>query len=184
MRNLNNIFKTNNRQAQRRVLDKFDISKEDKNKTLNELSNSNGGGSVSKYAPRYFKIDWDVASKDWEYVLHIDNFDKSVSASNLITSIGATYRTQIEAEVNYWDVVTAYPFTPIQSKFYAFSYIPLFISQVVINAYGIQAKAGFQTFEDIIKAMSSLLSIKYDRQYNLSMDGITEITENEYYKID
>ena len=64
MRNLNNIFKTNNRQAQRRVLDKFDISREDKNKTLNELNNSNGGGSVSKYAPRYFKIDWDKASED------------------------------------------------------------------------------------------------------------------------
>lgn len=44
MRNLNNIFKTNNREAQRRVLNKFDISKEDKNKTLNELNNSNGGG--------------------------------------------------------------------------------------------------------------------------------------------
>ena len=43
MRNLNNIFKTNNRQAQRRVLDKFDISREDKNKTLNSLANMNGG---------------------------------------------------------------------------------------------------------------------------------------------
>ena len=43
MRNLNNIFKTNNRQAQRRVLDKFDISKEDKNKTLNKLADANGG---------------------------------------------------------------------------------------------------------------------------------------------
>ena len=43
MRNLNNIFKTNNRQAQRKILDKFDISKEDKNKTLNELADANGG---------------------------------------------------------------------------------------------------------------------------------------------
>ena len=47
MRNLNDIFKTNNRQAQRAILNKFDISKEDKNKVLNNLENSsqsNGGG--------------------------------------------------------------------------------------------------------------------------------------------
>lgn len=43
MRNLNDIFKTNNRKAQRAILDKFDISKEDKNKTLNSLANTNGG---------------------------------------------------------------------------------------------------------------------------------------------
>lgn len=82
MRNLNNIFKTNNRQAQRKILDKFDISKEDKNKTLNELADANGGGnggSVSKYAPRYFKIDWDVASKDWEYILSIKSIDNKIN---------------------------------------------------------------------------------------------------------
>lgn len=153
----------------------------------NELKgggDNSSGSSVSKYAPRYFKIDWDKASKDWEYVLCIDNFDNSVNASNLITSIGATYRMLYAIDANYWDAVKAYPFATTQSKFYAFSYIPLLIDQFVINTYGIQAKAGFQTFEDIIKIMSSILSIMKDRQFNLSMDGITEITEDEYYKID
>ena len=143
-----------------------------------------GGGSVSKYAPRYFKIDWDKASKDWKYVLCIDNFDKSVGASTLMHTIGATYRSEFTTEGNVWSVVTAYPFAPIQSKHYAFSYIPLFIDQFILDAYGIQAKAGFQAFEDIIKIMTSVLSIIHTRQFNLSMEGITEITEDEYYKID
>jgi hypothetical protein len=54
MRNLNSIFKTNNRQAQRKILDKFDISKEDKNKTLNELANVMRGESSDNVI--YYKV--------------------------------------------------------------------------------------------------------------------------------
>lgn len=48
MRKLSDIFKTDNREARRKILDKFDISKEDKNKVLDNLENSSqsNGGEV------------------------------------------------------------------------------------------------------------------------------------------
>ena len=40
-RELNKIFNVKTRKARRRILDKFDISKEDKNEVLNKINNSN-----------------------------------------------------------------------------------------------------------------------------------------------
>ena len=45
MRKLSDIFKTNNREARRKILDKFDITAADKNEVLNKIAtNSIGGG--------------------------------------------------------------------------------------------------------------------------------------------
>lgn len=42
-RELNKIFDVKSREAQRAILDKFDITANDKNKVLNKIT-SNGGG--------------------------------------------------------------------------------------------------------------------------------------------
>lgn len=181
MYKLSDIFKTNNRQAQRKILDKFDISKEDKNKTLNELADSNKGGSVSKYAPRYFKIDWDKASKDWEYILTLGNVDTTVQQSNVVLSIAASYKTIVKKS-NY-SRITGYPFITTSDAI-GFSYIPLFISKTFIDNLQIEAKTGFQTFEDMVILLSKVIPQLLGVEVNLSMEGITEITEDEYYKID
>lgn len=52
-RELNKIFDVKTREARRRILDKFDISNEDKNEVLNKIeeggSNSDGGDSSIEY---------------------------------------------------------------------------------------------------------------------------------------
>lgn len=172
MRNLNNIFKTNNRQAQRKVLDKFDISREDKNKTLNKLADANGGGgSVSKYAPRYFKIDWDKASEDWKMVLTLhssfDNLTLIISSSQKLTFSGK-------------EIIVNYPMTEEYYSFLrAFSFMPVYFSYSIEDITG-----GIKNFEEVIKILPELAKILGYPELNLSMDGITEITEDEYYKID
>lgn len=44
-RELSDVFKAKTRVGQRKILDKFDISKEDKNKFLNDIEDTGSGGS-------------------------------------------------------------------------------------------------------------------------------------------
>ena len=180
MRNLNDIFKTNNRKAQRAILDKFDISKEDKNKTLNSLANTNGGGSVSKYAPRYFKIDFSKAGSAWETILSITDIDDAVKDSDMMLTIGALYKIEMENH----NVIYTYPFINIESNWkYSFSYMPLYVTEDIARQLGISS---FLTFEGMLENICKILVLlgKVDSDGVLSTDGITEITEEEFYKID
>ena len=142
-----------------------------------------GGGSVSKYAPRYFKIDWDKASKDWEYALYISDVDSPIKNSNLQLNIAASYKSVYEVQGYKYTIIASYPF--INKKMaIGFSYIPLFVSQFVLDSFEIQGKSGIQTFEDIINLLSNIILLLFGVEVNLSMEGITEITEEEFYKID
>lgn len=55
---------------------------------------------------------------------------------------------------------------------------------MIINSYGIDAKPGVQSFEDMINIMNAILFKGFEIQANLSMEGITEITEEEFYNFD
>lgn len=154
-----------------------------KNELKGGGDNSNGG-SVNKYAPRYFKIDWDKASSDWRHVLTVGNAEAPVQQSNIVFNIGATYKI-IAKESNYnYSRITAYPFITINDTI-GFSYIPLFVTKSIIDSYEIEATPGFQTFEDVVTLLSKLVPQLFGIEgVNLSMEGITEITEEEFYKID
>lgn len=141
------------------------------------------GGSVSKYAPRYFKIDWDKASNDWNYILTVGNTETPVQESNIPLNIGASYKSIVKSDNYNYSRISGYPFIT-RSGAIGFSYIPLFITKYAIDSYEIEAKAGFQTFENIVTLLSKLLPLFFGTAVNLSMEGITEITEDEYYKID
>ena len=80
--------------------------------------------------------------------------------------------------------INAYPFMALDGdrKFY-FSYIPLYLNERVAESININ-KYGFLEFEDIIEIMPGLFKIFLGKNITLSMEGITEITEEEYYKID
>ena len=82
--------------------------------------------------------------------------------------------------------IQAYPFNEINYKnfAYSFSYIPLYFSKVFIEEFGLEITSGIQTFEDIIICMNKLIPAIIGVGCNLSMEGITEITEEEFYKID
>lgn len=60
---LNDVFKANNYAGRKKVLDRFPLSKEDKdnvNKSIEKLSNSNGGGSDGAFTYKSRKVVWTV----------------------------------------------------------------------------------------------------------------------------
>lgn len=176
MYKLSDIFKTDNIEQKRKILSNFPITREDRNKTLvGSMNTSNGGGgSVSKYAPRYFKIDWDKASKDWRYVFN-SGYDGKESIF-LALRIASTMKSNLELETIETAITASQGYEP-----YAFSYNVLYIPNNIKNNFGINYN--FCSFEQIIEVVNNL-SVTLGSPINLSMDGITEITEDEYYKID
>lgn len=186
----NDVFKANNYAGRKKILDRFPLSKEDKddvNKSIEKLNNSSGegggnnsGGSVSKYAPRYFKIDFTKADSMWKIILSISDEDNAVKDSELQCSIGASYRTLTEK----FGMICAYPFMNTTDHRYAFAYMPLYVIDDILEPLGL--KSNLLTFEDILENIGKILVEfgKIDSYRVLSMEGITEITEEEFYKID
>ena len=92
-------------------------------KTINEIHKDELGGdnsnvgSVSKYAPRYFKIDWDKASKDWELVLSVDS-----SMENLALIISSISKLKLGSFVYIVNYPTS---TQYAKNLIAFSYLPV-----------------------------------------------------------
>lgn len=66
-RELSDVFKAKTRVGKRKVLDKFDISKEDKNKFLDGMEEVGGQGSGNNNAEsilEYYRIDWQSVAND------------------------------------------------------------------------------------------------------------------------
>lgn len=152
------------------------LNTNDKNKLVNtiiDIGNSGSdGGVASQYAPRYFKIDWDKASEDWKYVLSLDN-----SAKNLIFIISSSNKVNFEGYIH----ILAYPMTIDYVKnIIAFSYLP-----VAANIPNFHPQlTGIIDFNTLIEIVPNLLKIEAGLDVNITMEGITEITEEEFYKID
>lgn len=154
---------------------------ERKNGSLETISGSSSGSS-SKYAPRYFSIDFNVADEGWKYLLSFKDSNNPIYQDNILGSIGATYKFNYPATF-----ITSYPFSPnviedASKTETLFSYIPLYIDSIKASEFGM--KGGFLTFEDIMINMPILLKQGFGVDVTLSMNGITEITEEEFYKID
>ena len=146
-----------------------------------DINNTEGCGSVSKYAPRYFKIDFDKADNLWQTILSISNADDAVNNSEIAFNIGALYKTKAENIA----IIQAYPFLNIEDgREYSFCYMPLYIFKEYTELFGV--KSNLLNFEDILENICKLLvetgKVEYDQV--LSTDGLTEITEEEFYKID
>lgn len=152
---------------------------ERKNGSLETIIGGSSGESSSKYAPRYFSIDFNVADEGWKYLLSIKDMINPTQ-DNITFNIGAIYKTIVDENIK---IITAYPFiTNILNSVTQFSYVPLYISDSIAGSFGI--KGGFLTFEDIITNMPKVLIVLLEKEITLSMNGITEITEEEFYKID
>lgn len=131
------------------------------------------GGTASKYAPRYFTIDWDKADIGWRPLLGFLN-DEINNEIYMYLSFAASVKIVFENRVvitssipNGYEMVTAFSFIPL----YAPTDIGLGVDQI-------------KTIEDYIIAAKFVLKNFVGVETNLSMDGITEITEEEFYKID
>ena len=68
---LNDVFKANNYAGRKKVLDRFPLSKEDKdnvNKSIEKLSNTNGGGNDGAFTYKSRKVVWDVDNNNEQLV--------------------------------------------------------------------------------------------------------------------
>lgn len=150
---------------------------------INDLKQSGSSSSnVSKYAPRYFSIDWDKASEDWRKLLSIIS-DVVTNDSGIAMNIASTYKID---DGNLY-IISAYPVfndgIGSINNLIGFSYLPVYIDKVLVEAFGLSVKHGLYSFEDIIENISTILN-SMGIELILSMEGITEITEEEYYKVD
>ena len=152
--------------------------KEDFVNTIVDNCNKGGGGAaVSEYAPRYFKIDWDKASEDWKIIVRGYTSNDHTYYTTCIANL-------IKLKIPYEDKNINLVITPMVSSnemsqfidyLIAFSYQPvLSLNEELTEGVNIM------TFEENIEMINSNLGWKY----NLTMEGIIEITEEEFYKID
>lgn len=144
---------------------------ERKNGSLETISGSSSGGSSSKYAPRYFSIDWDKADENWTNIFDITNDTYKV------LQIFSTVKIRYEG----LPVISQYGTVASTTYVEAFSYIPCCINDVIYKAFNLPYK-GIVTFEQCIEVINTIGSSLELPQ--ITLNGITEITEEEYYKID
>lgn len=111
-----------------------------------------GSGSGSKYLPKYYSIDWDIAEEGWIEVL------KDASAH----SVASTAKGG--------GVIAAY-IPPIGVE--AFSFLPVGVKRPSESDVTF-----FETLESVIDFLKASFDI------SISMNGIKEISEEEYYSFD
>lgn len=158
----------------KKIIDKYNLGNEYKDlKTNIENCSSGDGGSSSKYAPRYFSIDWDKADEDWKNLL---------SSEVLIFKIASL----IKLDFGYGIIIETYGLDLVDyNKILAFSFCPLYMGEFYINQLGIGEHSGhIDTIKDAIFIINKMKEISGEQPLNISMNGITEITEEEFYKID
>lgn len=111
--------------------------------------------------------------------MSIKNTSNVINQDNVLLNIGATYKIIFNENSK---MISSYAFSPdALNEVTQFSYIPLYMSDDIAYQFGI--KGGFLTFEDIITNMVAVLKMLLGKAVTLSMNGITEITEEEFYTI-
>ena len=128
-----------------------------------EIANlSSGGGSGSgsslKYLPKYYSIDWSVADEGWKSVLKGgEEFPPAEIAATIKSGYFITPIDAIEPEVS----VNAFSFLPV----------------------GWQNNSTFDV--TIFETLESVIDFfKKDFSIPVSMNGIKEISEEEFYSFD
>ena len=145
----------------------------DKEKFVNiiiESKSNEGGINNSKYRPRYFKIDWDKANSDWHAVVYYyDKHNISYYDKNITSTLKLELGSNIFVIIPF---ATMYKSGMGSDVIRAFSFIPNCIGSLQLEEIN---NVKVRDFEETIAILSENL--------NLSMDGITEITEEEYYNL-
>ena len=117
-------------------------------------SGGSGSGSGLKYLPKYYSIDWSVAEEGWKEALK-----------------GGTFPfTEIAATAKSGNFITSQDGTTPEG-IEAFSFLPV--------GYHNGSKVNlFETLESVINFFKTDFSI------HISMNGIKEISEEEFYSFD
>lgn len=154
------------------------LSKRGNDNKLNSITGSSSDGSSSKYAPRYFSIDWDKCSNSWKYILS-DSYKIEGISYYLVIGFSATTKCCING-----DYLISANNGSSEEETIAFSYIPLIVPNYAQEIFGTQYQMPFN-INDLIECINIVIKDVLNLDIEpISMEGITEITEEEYYKID
>lgn len=113
------------------------------------------GGSGLKYLPKYYSINWSVAEEAWKEALKGGSFP--------FTEIAATVKTD--------NFITSQDTTTNPEAINAFSFLP-------VGYHNGMDFILFETLESVIDFFKINFSIP------ISMNGIKEISEEEFYSFD
>lgn len=155
-RELSDVFKAKTRVGQRKILDKFDISKEDKNKFLNGIEDAGSGGNGSDEDSNIEYLDITNVSSYKELLLQY-SFRACVISDDVkmnATSF-AVYNTIID--------LISYKSLYIQTDFKS-------------KVYGIQSG---QTFNLTIMEVLNMANITQEQ-----LDAIPRITKEQFYSLE
>ena len=121
-------------------------------------SGGSGSGSGLKYLPKYYSIDWSVAEEGWKTALK---------------GGGEFPPTEIAATIKSGYFITPLDATEPEVSVNAFSFLP--VGWQNNNTFDVTI---FETLESVIDFF------KIDFSIPISMNGIKEISEEEYYSFD
>ena len=162
-----------------RFINRYVLSKKEKKYIINEIKTkgSSSGGS-SKYAPRYFSIDWDKCSDSWKYILSSYDQINGVSYYDTI-GFSATVKSSVSGDC----IISVGWHSPIENII-AFSYMPVNMPNYIQEECGVEYQMPFN-FNDLIEFINRLINEMLNLGIEpILMEGITEITEEEFYKMD
>ena len=117
-----------------------------------------GSGSGLKYLPKYYSIDWSVAEEGWKTALK---------------GGGEFPPTEFAATIKSGNFITPLDPTEPEISVNAFSFLPVGFQNN--NTFDVTI---FETLESVIDFFKTDFSIP------ISMNGVKEISEEEYYSFD
>ena len=119
----NDVFKANNYAGRKKVLDRFPLSKEDKdnvNKSIEKLSNSNGGGNDGAFTYKSRKVVWKIVDMEkFEGLKELLNYIPIYSAVCFQLETGAIYY-KYYGPVAYANLID---YVAVKNDYYSAEYI-------------------------------------------------------------
>lgn len=174
---LSDIFKTDNIESKRRILNRFELTKEDKADIINMSGKSNGGGSGTSKI-HYYRFDTDAAIQelknlgaDDEYIIMLSSVFCQYSNAYIYSSDGA-------------DGIYYRGYTPfIQSMDMVYNVEALLVDEDIYTGnYPYITKGDLGTKLDYALKSGSEEEVNMVKPaFDIFLKYITEITEDEFF---
>ena len=126
-RQLNKIFDVQSRQARRDILDKFDLSADDKNKTLNKINSGSGSGSNSAITKVALINLQGVSSHYVNYQVLINAYDMSIGV----------YADNVNVDIQREDIPSSYSASEVELEAYRLTITGDFALHTIDIVHGI-----------------------------------------------
>lgn len=162
-RELNKIFDVKSREAQRAILDKFDITASDKNEVLNKIALNGGGGSEIKH--RYYKLT--ISPTESSFGEAFSYLSPAMGTFKLSVNNRYTFKT-------YVAFMTGNAGDATLEDMVAFEFIPVTEGHIYTE---FRLAKDLKDYQYLYSLTNSSMASKMDAIIN----NVIEITEEEYY---